>query len=129
MAAWGTAKARGDLRYDTYEIMKRLVSFLFVFPAVAQTISNAGIQVTLRDDGALSVVQRATGQRWSSGPSRVPRQVKANGRSLEWLVEAAGLELRCSLALKGNDPAFDLTLSAPADGPLKAMIDYPPAIQ
>ena len=118
-----------DLRYDTYELMKRLVPFLFVLPALAQTVSNSGIQVTLRDDGALSVVQRATGQRWNSGPSRVPRQVKADGRSLEWTLDTAGLELRCSLTLKGNDPAFDVTISAPADVPLKSMIDYPPALQ
>lgn len=100
---------------------------------VAETwkLANASVEVTLRADGALTVLDRSSGARWESmaplNPAAAVSRVAVNqGRSsLESQIAVAGVALTLHVSLDGPDPAFNLELSAPAGTPLHSNLDYP----
>jgi hypothetical protein len=94
-------------------------------------ISNPSLRVTLSDDGALSIVERSSGQRWDStlppeSSARVTAvTVEDQGRALESRIELDGVAFHLRLALDDASPQFDLSLAAPAQAPLQHEVGYP----
>jgi hypothetical protein len=99
-------------------------------PPEAWKLANAAIEVTLRANGALTVLDRASNTRWESVVAHNPAAVSSvavnEGRnSLKSRVEIAGTAFDLSLSLDGAEPGFDLALSAPAATPLHSILEYP----
>jgi len=96
----------------------------------AQTwqVSNPSLQVTLKGDGSLSVLQRSSGKHWDSAAAAAVADAKQSTQSLEWTAESGGIQLHCRLTLAGSEPEFDVVLSAPPDSPMTGPVQYPPAL-
>lgn len=96
-------------------------------------LSNPSVEVTLKPDGSLSVMQRSSGKHWNGiSPARHAEAqnvaLKPDSRLLEWTVETGGLKLQCSVSLPAREPEFDLSLAAPPDSPMQPTVEYPPAL-
>jgi hypothetical protein len=101
--------------------------------AFAQQISNPSIEVVLKPDGSLSVLDRSSGTRWNGVAPARPAAIRDAARrpdahSLEWTVETGRMQLACKLSLAAAEPEFDLALSAPPDAPMAPTVEYPPAL-
>ncbi len=99
----------------------------------AQQISNPSVEVTLKPDGSLSVLDRASGQHWTgAAPARrtavhdVARH--AGARELDWTVETGPMKLACKLTLAASEPEFELALSAAPEAAMPPTVEYPPAL-
>ena len=77
----------------------------------------------------MTVLDRASGTTWDSiapnPAASVSHVVLKEKTSLESGIDIDGVSLHLDLSLDGVEPAFNLTLSAPVETPLKGNVSYP----
>jgi hypothetical protein len=101
----------------------------------AAQLANASLQVNLSANGALSIVDLASGAHWNSvAPQKSSTTVtnpmiSADGTSLTATLAISGVSYQLSIALASAEPAFDLTLSGDSGTALGGNIMYPLPIQ
>lgn len=104
-------------------------------PAERWNIENNSLSVFLEKDGSLSILHKATQTNWisetSSQAAVAVSSVSASGdrRSLRAVLKIRDVIWQLDLQLSATEPELGLTLSAPADTPLKGRLDYPFALK
>jgi hypothetical protein len=93
-------------------------------------LANATIEVTLSANGALTVLDRASGTTWDSiapNPAASVSQVAVKEKkSLAAGINIDSVPLHLDLSLDGAEPAFNLALSDPGETPLTLGISLRP---
>ncbi|MBI3693309.1 MAG: hypothetical protein HY238_00505 [Acidobacteria bacterium] len=98
-------------------------------------VENASLRVTMEPDGALSLLEKASGDRWIPEVPEKPVvklddvTIRNRGRVLESVAAIDGTCWNLRVELADSDPEVGLSLSAPARTPLKSDLEYPFALR